>query len=234
MASVEYDEISWQIIARTTSNIEGVLQSYGLTKDEATHLRAAVRAQYTKASGGESDLCDFVHLCVTAATILKKDGSIDWAAGIYAATFNGVFSIDAQSGYIGDAMGTNGVGPSMGPDDYKADLDAVNLAHRIEQSGKPLPSVMADYYADIETGNTNRAVEFIQNIGWETLEQQRESFITHKMIEYHSTHLGQLNAADPASLKQAQLDALAYAEQQGALYDTFLENLREANNELEE
>lgn len=177
---------------------------------------------------------DFAHLCTTAATILKEDGPVDWLAALYATQYNGVASIDAQAGYIGDAMGTNGAAPSMGPADYKADLDAVNLTQRLKQSNKGLPSILEEYYTGIEDGRINRADEFVRNTGWETLEQQREAFIAHAALQIQMENPARFNEADPFGFEQAQKDALAAAKEQASLYDTFLQNLKEGNNEMEE
>ena len=38
----------------------------------------------------------------------------------------------------------------------------------------------------------------------------------------------------PFGFEQAQKDALAAAKEQASLYDTFLQNLKEGNNEMEE
>ena len=233
MASAYYGGLKWSLI---TGLDEPSLMS-SLLGDEAPDLVSAIASQHEQSNVPSSQTAtrnDFAHLCATAATILKEDGSVDQLAALYAAQYNGIVSIDAQAGYVGDAMGTNGAAPSMGPADYKADLDAVNLARRLQQSDKALPSVLGDYYTGIESGQINRADEFVQNIGWETLEQQRETFIAHTALQIQMENPARFNEADPLGFKQAQKDALVAAKEQASLYDAFLQNLKEGNNEMEE
>lgn len=233
MASAYYGELKWSLI---TGLDEPTLMS-SLLGDEAPDLVSAITRQHEQSSAPTSQPTtqnDFAHLCATAATILKEDGPVDWLAALYATQYNGVASIDAQAGYIGDAMGTNGAAPSMGPADYKADLDAVNLTQRLKQSNKGLPSILEEYYTGIEDGRINRADEFVRNTGWETLEQQREAFIAHAALQIQMENPARFNEADPFGFEQAQKDALAAAKEQASLYDTFLQNLKEGNNEMEE
>lgn len=234
MASTCYTGWKWQAIACANNEVTRKFQSLGLSASETADLYNTIRAIHARADARQDRTNDFAHLCATAATILKEDGPVDWLAGLYASQYNGVTSIDAHAGYIGDAMGTNGAVPSMGPDDYKADLDAVNLAHRLQQSNKPLPSVLGEYYSEIEIGKINRAEEFIENIGWKTLKQQRDEFILHGVAEYQTEHPEKFDEGKPVPSKQAQQYARSYAEKQAKLYDTFLDNLREGNNEMEE
>lgn len=240
MASSSYEGMKWGIIAEVPEPLDR-LPSYtkhidfGLTRNELAFLKNSIDTQHIE-SNQKSDRSqnDFAHLCATAATILKEDGPVDQLAALYAAQYNGVISIDAQAGYVGDAMGTNGAAPSMGPADYKADLDAVNLARRLQQSDTGLPSILGEYYTGIEGGHVNRADEFVQNIGWETLEQQRETFIAHTALQIQMENPARFNEADPLGFEQAQKEALSAAKEQASLYDAFLQNLKEGNNEMEE
>lgn len=105
---------------------------------------------------------DFSHMAATTATILNDypDKQLGDLAGVY----NGIFDVDKNAGYVGDVYGTNGNGPSIGNADYKADLDAVNLAARIK-NGENAVKVLSEYYEELENGKTNRAKEFVINIG---------------------------------------------------------------------
>lgn len=109
-----------------------------------------------------SNKTDFAHMAATTATILNKspEKNLGNLAGIY----NGIFSVDGNAGYVGDVYGTNGAKPSMGNEDYKADLDAVNIAYRI-QKGISLDVSILEYYREINGEKTNRAREFLINIG---------------------------------------------------------------------
>ncbi len=61
-------------------------------------------------------------------------------------------------------FGTAGNGAKLTQDDYKADLDAVNLSRRLENCGNGI-GVIGQYYEGISTGEINRADEFIINLG---------------------------------------------------------------------
>ncbi len=52
----------------------------------------------------------------------------------------------------------------MGNADYMADLDAVNIANRIE-NGNDMIDAVSEYYTELENGKTNRAREVKYNIG---------------------------------------------------------------------
>ncbi len=71
-------------------------------------------------------------------------------------------------------------------------------------------------------------------IGWETLEQQRETFIAHTALQIQMENPARFNEADPLGFEQAQKEALSAAKEQASLYDAFLQNLKEGNNEMEE
>ena len=53
--------------------------------------------------------------------------------------------------------------PSMGNDDYKADLDAVNIIQRMEDKNQSYLEASNAYYSELESGKTNRAQEFVDN-----------------------------------------------------------------------
>lgn len=77
------------------------------------------------------------------------------------------------TGWLGDAvyLGDNNK-TSFGTDDYIADLDADNLAHRC-LSGNNLLNSMQDYYTKLSTGNTDemRTKEFLKNNSFENVEK---------------------------------------------------------------
>lgn len=98
-------------------------------------------------------------------------------AGNYAKKYNGINNIEAQSGFIGDICGTNGTKPSMNQDDYTADLDAVNLYYRyINNRNKSLYVLFTEYYNELRIESTNRASEFLLNIGIKELNKYRDSY----------------------------------------------------------
>ena len=59
----------------------------------------------------------------------------------------------------------NDMKPSIGEDDYKADLDSVNLIGRM-QKGQSYDQAISSYYADPQKDPTQREREFLKNKGW--------------------------------------------------------------------
>lgn len=124
---------------------------------------------------------DFAHMCATIATYYTKSPFEDTADELLGILYP-VSGLDVNSGYIGDVAGTNGASPSMGNDDYRADLDAVNIYSKL-QVGKDINKVFNDYYKNIETVSDYRVNEFIKNIGngsyeegWLLLQKQYTQF----------------------------------------------------------
>lgn len=121
---------------------------------------------------------DFTHLCATAATNLC-DTQVKIASDFGAGMHNGIFSTDANAGYIGDLCGTDGTSPSMNRGDYEADLDAVNIIRLLRKNpDTSLLSVMRNYLEGTRSGKINRAKEFKKSISIDTLHAQKEAYKT--------------------------------------------------------
>jgi len=78
-------------------------------------------------------------------------------------------------GWLGDAVYTGDNNKtSFGNDDYIADLDADNIAHRTQNGkGGTLLNNMNEYYQDISSGDTDalRTKEFLKNNSYEDIEK---------------------------------------------------------------
>lgn len=150
--------------------------SFGFEETDVRLLFDAIREQHADlVYAGKPD---FAHLCATVATILNEDPIAKTLGGSLASVYDGIGSADASAGYIGDLCGTDGVGSSMNDSDYKADLDAVNLASRIKDApNASLLNVVSTYYGDLDKGAANRAEEFKRNVGMQTLNDQRDAYL---------------------------------------------------------
>jgi len=97
---------------------------------------------------------DFAHMMMTSATELSNAPSFLASIG---ARGNAV----KASGWLGD-VSTIAFDrePSMGNDDYKADLDAVNIARRIRHAKASFDDTLRQYYNELDSDVTNRAQEF--------------------------------------------------------------------------
>lgn len=130
--------------------------AYGTTKgfddfwDE--HLKA-----YSNNGAGNAD---FTHQSITMATHLNP-------SGLQLSDFyGGREHVKALAGWEGDTTyNANDEKPSIGEDDYKADLDAVNIVGRMAQ-GQSYERAMSGYYSDVTKDETIREKEFLKNEDW--------------------------------------------------------------------
>lgn len=167
----------WHYLAGTDTpdQVKTEMLLYGLEEHEINSVFGCIGANHDNSSKEEEDLTDpllkiylrkidMAHMAVTMATILKPDETLFEQLGDLSGCFNGIYDLNANAGYVGDVYGTGGNGPKLTPDDYKADLDAVNLSARLENESN-LILVMNRYYSEIGKGETNRAEEFVKNFG---------------------------------------------------------------------
>ena len=103
---------------------------------------------------------DFTHQSITMATHLNPSGF--QLSDIY----GGREHVKDLSGWEGDTTkNATDKKPSIGEDDYKADLDSVNLTGRM-QKGQSYDQAISSYYADLQKDSTQREREFLKNKDW--------------------------------------------------------------------
>ena len=103
---------------------------------------------------------DFTHQSITMATHLNP--SSFQLSDIY----GGREHVKDLSGWEGDTtFNANVMKPSIGEDDYKADLDSVNLIGRM-QKGQSYDQAISSYYADLQKDSSQREKEFLKNKDW--------------------------------------------------------------------
>lgn len=103
---------------------------------------------------------DFTHQSITMATHLNPNQV--QLADIY----GGRERVKDLSGWEGDTtFNANDMKPSIGEDDYKADLDSVNLIGRM-QKGQSYDQAISSYYADLQKDSSQREREFLKNKDW--------------------------------------------------------------------
>ena len=104
---------------------------------------------------------DFTHQSITMATHLNPNQV--QLADIYG---GGREHVKDLSGWEGDTTkNATDKKPSIGEDDYKADLDSVNLIGRM-QKGQSYYQAITSYYADLQKDSTLREREFLKNKDW--------------------------------------------------------------------
>ena len=112
-------------------------------------------------ANGNSAHADFSHQCATAASMYRDSAAADIGFT------GGADERKAYAGWLGDCVligGEHGE-TSLGPDDYKSDLDADNVSRRARSKGMSYQQAAKEYYDDIASGTTNRADEFTSNHG---------------------------------------------------------------------
>ena len=104
---------------------------------------------------------DFTHQSITMATHLNPNQV--QLADLYGGSREHVKDL---SGWEGDTTkNATDKKPSIGEDDYKADLDSVNLIGRMQQ-GQSYDQAISSYYADLQKDSTQREREFLKNKDW--------------------------------------------------------------------
>lgn len=106
---------------------------------------------------------DFTHQSITMATHINPNQV--QLADVY----GGRERVKDLSGWEGDTtFNANDMKPSIGEDDYKADLDSVNLIGRM-QKGQSYDQAISSYYADLQKDSSQREREFLKNKDWDTV-----------------------------------------------------------------
>ena len=129
---------------------------YGTGIDFDTFWDSKLRA-YSNNGAGHAD---FTHQSITMATHLNTNQI--QLADIY----GGRERVKDLSGWEGDTTkNATDKKPSIGEDDYKADLDSVNLIGRM-QLGQSYDQAISSYYADLQKDSSVREREFLKNKDW--------------------------------------------------------------------
>ena len=103
---------------------------------------------------------DFTHQSITMATHLNP------SSFQLSDFYGGREHVKDLSGWEGDTtFNANDMKPSIGEDDYKADLDSVNLIGRM-QKGQSYDQAISSYYADLQKDSSQREREFLKNKDW--------------------------------------------------------------------
>lgn len=164
MGSASYgDRTDWNM---TSGGAPLDPKDIGLSNADYEKLMRAIGDQH--ASAGNKKIADFAHQCITVATEYDVRSCHHSAVDL---GFSGGAEERAQyAGWMGDSVLTterNSNGrPSLGPGDYKADLDANNIATAaFGGNGSPYQAAARQYYIDLQDGTYTRANKFLNNNG---------------------------------------------------------------------
>ena len=131
-------------------------EAYGKVDDFDTFWDSKLKS-YSNNGAGHAD---FTHQSITMATNLNPNQV--QLSDVY----GGRERVKDLSGWEGDTtFNANDMKPSIGEDDYKADLDSVNLIGRM-QRGQSYDQAISSYYADLQKDSSQREREFLKNKDW--------------------------------------------------------------------
>ena len=153
-------------------NMEVVL-GYKLTEEEFGKL-------WDEQINSFKEKTDFAHQYITMATHLNDKPRL-------ADIMGGNKKTNAMSGWLGDTTNVADVNPSIGNDDYKADLDSVNITSIMKKDNISFIEASNKYYKNIENGNYNRAEEFKKNIDFEKVKKDIYEQLTIKRTDARGT-----------------------------------------------
>jgi len=81
-----------------------------------------------------------------------------------------------MAGWLGDVTDIAEFKPSLGNDDYKADLDSVNITSIMKKDNISFIEASNKYYKNLEDGNYNRAIEFKKNTELDKVENKIRNY----------------------------------------------------------
>ena len=163
-------------------SIEEQMNRFGLSGEKYEIVRASIVKQYRDANKGKADI-DFAHQSITTATNLYDNKN---RLANFEGLRKGYWGDSHQhtndlSGWLGDV--TIGSPPSMNIQDYKADLDAVNITSIMKNQRISYVAATNQYYDQLSTNSYSRESEFLKNMGgMEYVKKQiyKEAGINHQ------------------------------------------------------
>ena len=108
---------------------------------------------------------DFAHQYITMSTHLYRRPR-------FADLIGGREKTNDISGWLGDTTSAAGDPPSIGNEDYKADLDSVNITSLMKKNNISFIEASNKYYNNLGNGIYNRAEEFKKNIPLNKVEEK--------------------------------------------------------------
>ena len=157
---------------------------------------------------------DFTHQSITMATHLRPSTY---------PLING--QVEDLAGWEGDTTrNANEKDPSIGIDDYLADLDAVNLTSRMA-TGQSYMTALNSYQSDLRAGKTTREAEFKQNIELKEVKTTIFSSLVPKEVVAVNPVTGA-----PIYASVSEDEAMAYLQENYEGSYLFIKSLEEGEN----
>ena len=118
---------------------------------------------------------DFAHQYITMATHLYGKPRL-------ADLKDGHKNTNDMSGWFGDTTDVADIKPSIGNDDYTADLDAVNIVSLMKKNNSNFITTSNNYYDKLENNVYNRAEEFKKNVDFNEVKDKIYNQLTIKTV----------------------------------------------------
>jgi hypothetical protein len=162
---------------------------------------------------------DFAHYAITLATNLASTTPVS--------TFVGNEKRNNLAGWLGDA--TIGRPVAFGNDDYKADLDAANIAHMMKHNKMSYPEASNRYYSDLMDGRYTRADKFKEHTPIDKVKSEIVS-------ELQPRHIDEPRSRDGVEImtKERIDDKLSELAEDSNFSEAirFIESLQQGTNDL--
>ena len=172
-------------------------------------------SNYSKYSGKT----DFAHQSITTATHLY-DKPVP--ADIYGIFMGGK---SALAGWRGDVTKDAEAKPSLGNDDYKADLDTVNITSIMQKSKVDYISASNLYYDGISSGSYTRASAFKENVSLDYVKKAvYNSLVPSKVVD--------LGPNIQSYSRRTDAESMEYLKKNYPDSYNFIRSLEEGKNDL--
>ncbi|MBP1040183.1 hypothetical protein I6N95_04070 [Vagococcus sp. BWB3-3] len=181
---------------------------------------------------------DFTHQSITMATLLDGNLRLANLSGVITGRFDSK-TVGELAGWRGDTTTVPAEKPSIGSDDYKADLDAVNIIHRMTDQNITYTQASSNYYYELINGQTNRAKEFKDNSDYNYVKNEILNDLAPKYeytageMQYQTQYEGRPDAYN-ANTKRilTEQEKLIYVKMHYPASYNFIESLNNDKNEF--
>ena len=166
---------------------------------------------------------DFAHFSITTASNLNNR-----LRGSDLTKF-GHENVNDFAGWLGDATLTDSDDISFGNDDYKADLDAVNITQKMRNENISYIEASNEYYSEMKRGEYTRAEKFVE---YKPVEEIKQKIFT-KLLPDNMKYVEESGMQSHFELPNEE-QCMAYLQKNYPSTYNFIRNIETGNQELTE
>ena len=164
---------------------------------------------------------DFAHFSITTASNLNNR-----LRGSDLTKF-GHENVSDFAGWLGDATLTDSDDISFGNDDYKADLDAVNITQKMKRKKISYIEASNEYYSEMKRGEYTRAEKFVE---YKSVEEIKQKIFT-KLLPDNMKYVEESGMQSHFELPNEE-QCMAYLQKNYPSTYNFIRNIEIGNQEL--